>query len=41
MMKLNECIFIDADELLEKYNGILNNVSNIINKELGYKPIYH
>ena len=31
MKKLNRCIFIEDDGLLEIYNGIWNRVSNSIN----------
>ena len=33
-------LFIEGDELLEKYNDIWEKVSNSIKKELDCKPIY-
>ena len=32
---------IEDDELLKKYNGIWNKVSNSIKKELDNEPIYN
>ena len=42
MEKLNGCIFIEGDELLERYmKDIWNKVSNSIKKELACGPIYN
>ena len=40
MVKLNGCIFIKDDDLLEKYSDVWKKVSNSIKKELDCKPIY-
>ena len=42
LMKLNICFFfIKDDELLRKYNVILEKVKNVINKEFDSEPIYN
>ena len=42
LMKLNIWFFfIKDDELLRKYNVILEKVKNVINKEFDSEPIYN
>ena len=40
-MKLNICILIKDDNLLEKYFEIWGNIRNSIKKELGSNPVYN
>ena len=41
MGKLNECILIKNDELLEKYNTIWVKVSSGIKREFDSEPVYN
>ena len=41
MRKLNGCIFlIENDDLLEKYNTVLDKVSTDVKKEFDSRPVY-
>ena len=41
LIKLNICLLVEDDELLEKYNKIWNKVRNSIKKAFDNEPVYH